>query len=73
MERVLSDDFEADLKVEAELFCDCTVSDIAKNLIGIFLNTRAAGRIPRIQGVGPKKIRTVGMLGGGVMGSGSVQ
>jgi len=69
-ERGLSDDFEADLRVEAELFCDCAVSDIAKNLIGIFLNTRAAGRLPRIEGVKPQEIRIVGMLGGGVMGSG---
>ena len=70
MERGLSDDFEVDLKREAELFCDCAVSDVAKNLIGIFLNTRAAGRLPRIEGVEPQKIRTVAMLGGGVMGSG---
>jgi len=70
MERGLSDDFEADIKHEAELFCDCAVSGIAKNLIGIFLNTRAAGRLPRIKGIEPQKIRTVGMLGGGVMGSG---
>ena len=70
MERGLSDDFEADIKREAELFCDCAVSDIAKNLIGIFLNTRAAGRLPRIKGIEPQKIRTVGMLGGGAMGSG---
>jgi 3-hydroxyacyl-CoA dehydrogenase/enoyl-CoA hydratase/carnithine racemase len=69
-QRGLSDDFEADLRVEAELFCDCAVSDIAKNLIGIFLNTRAAGRLPRIEGVKPQEIRIVGMLGGGVMGSG---
>jgi 3-hydroxyacyl-CoA dehydrogenase/enoyl-CoA hydratase/carnithine racemase len=70
MERGLSDDFEVDLRVEAELFCECAVSDIAKNLIGIFLNTRAAGRLPRIEGLKPQKIRIVGMLGGGVMGSG---
>jgi len=70
MERGLSDDFETDIKREAELFCDCAVSDIAKNLIGIFLNTRTAGRLPRIKGIEPQKIRTVGMLGGGVMGSG---
>ncbi|MDP2967729.1 MAG: 3-hydroxyacyl-CoA dehydrogenase NAD-binding domain-containing protein, partial [Deltaproteobacteria bacterium] len=70
MERGLSDDFEADLKVEAELFSDCAVSDVAKNLIGIFLNTRAAGRLPRIKGVEPQKIKTVAMLGGGAMGSG---
>ncbi len=70
MERGLSDDFEADLKIEAELFSDCAVSDVAKNLIGIFLNTRAAGRLPRIKGVEPQKIKTVAMLGGGAMGSG---
>jgi len=70
MERGLSENFEEDLKIEAQLFCDCALSDIAKNLIGIFLNTRAAGRLPRIQGVEPKKIKTVAMLGGGTMGSG---
>jgi len=70
MERGLSDDFEADIKIEAELFADCVVSDIAKNLIGIFLNTRAAGKLPRIEKVAPQKIKTVAMLGGGAMGSG---
>ncbi len=70
MERGLSNDFEADLKIEAELFSDCAVSDVAKNLIGIFLNTRAAGRLPRIKGIEPQKIKTVAMLGGGTMGSG---
>jgi 3-hydroxyacyl-CoA dehydrogenase/enoyl-CoA hydratase/carnithine racemase len=70
MERGLSDDFEADLKIEAELFSDCAVSDVAKNLIGIFLNTRAAGKLPRIKGVESQKIKTVAMLGGGNMGSG---
>jgi 3-hydroxyacyl-CoA dehydrogenase/enoyl-CoA hydratase/carnithine racemase len=70
MERGLSDDFEADLRIEAELFSDCVVSDVAKNLIAIFLNTRAAGKLPRIKGVEPQKIKTVAMLGGGAMGSG---
>jgi 3-hydroxyacyl-CoA dehydrogenase/enoyl-CoA hydratase/carnithine racemase len=72
MERGLSDNFEADLKTEAELFADCAVSDVAKNLIGIFLNTRAAGRLPRIEKIEPQKIKKVGMLGGGAMGSGIV-
>ena len=72
MERGLTDNFEADLKTEAGLFADCAVSDVAKNLIGIFLNTRAAGRLPRIEKIEPKKIKKVGMLGGGVMGSGIV-
>ncbi len=54
------------------MFADCVVSDVAKNLIGIFLNTRAAGRLPRTEGVAPAKIAKVAMLGGGVMGSGIV-
>jgi 3-hydroxyacyl-CoA dehydrogenase/1,4-dihydroxy-2-naphthoyl-CoA synthase len=68
----LSYDIDADLKREADLFADCAVSDVAKNLIGIFLNTRAAGRLPRIEGIEPAKIKKVAMLGGGVMGSGIV-
>ena len=72
VEMGLGYDIEADLETEADLFADCAVSDVAKNLIGIFLNTRAAGRLPRIEGLKPAKIARVGMLGGGVMGSGIV-
>ena len=72
IDKGLSYDIDTDLKREAELFADCAVSDVAKNLIGIFLNTRAAGRLPRIEGLEPAKIRKVAMLGGGVMGSGIV-
>jgi 3-hydroxyacyl-CoA dehydrogenase/enoyl-CoA hydratase/carnithine racemase len=70
MERGLSDGFETDLKIEAELFSECAVSGVCKNLIGIFLNTRAAGKLPRVKGVEPQKVKTVALLGGGVMGSG---
>ena len=72
IDKGLSYDIDADLKREADLFADCAVSDVAKNLIGIFLNTRAAGRLPRIEGLEPAKIKKVAMLGGGVMGSGIV-
>ena len=72
VENGLSFDIEADIDREGDLFCDCAVSDVAKNLIGIFLNTRAAGRLPRIEGIEPARIKKVAMLGGGVMGSGIV-
>lgn len=72
IDKGLSYDIDADLEREVELFADCLVSDVAKNLIGIFLNTRAAGRLERIEGVEPAEIRKVAMLGGGVMGSGIV-
>lgn len=71
-EKGLGYDLEADLDQEAELFADCLLSDVARNLIGIFLNTRAAGRLPRIEGIRPAAIQKVAMLGGGVMGSGIV-
>ncbi len=68
----LSYDMDKDLEREVELFADCAVSDVAENLIGIFLNTRAAGRLERIEGTAPANIKKVAMLGGGVMGSGIV-
>ncbi len=72
VEQGLSTDFQADIAREAQLFARCLVSDVAKNLIGIFLSQRAAGKLPRIKGVEPLPVRRVGMLGGGVMGSGIV-
>jgi 3-hydroxyacyl-CoA dehydrogenase/enoyl-CoA hydratase/carnithine racemase len=72
MEQGLGYDIEADIEKEVGLFSDCAVTDVAKNLIGIFLNTRKAGRLPRIEGIEPDRIRKVAMLGGGVMGSGIV-
>jgi len=71
-EKGLNYDIEADIETEVGLFSDCAVTDVAKNLIGIFLNTRAAGKLPRIKGIEPAKIKKVAMLGGGVMGSGIV-
>ena len=72
VEKGLNYDIEPDLEIEGDLFADCVVSDVAKNLIGIFLNTRAAGRLPRIEGIEPVKIKKVAQLGSGVMGSGIV-
>lgn len=71
-EKGLSYDIDKDIEMEVGLFSDCAVTDVAKNLIGIFLNTRAAGKLPRIKGIEPAKIKKVAMLGGGVMGSGIV-
>ncbi|MBI4799723.1 MAG: enoyl-CoA hydratase/isomerase family protein [Desulfarculus sp.] len=69
VDKGLSMDFAADITREADLFGDCVVSDVAKNLISTFLNERAAGRLPRIKGLTPAQPKKVAMLGGGVMGS----
>jgi len=72
LEQGLGFDIDQDIEKEVALFCDCAVSDVAKNLIHIFLNTRAAGNLPRIAGIEPAKVKKAAMLGGGVMGSGIV-
>ena len=63
-EQGLGYDIEADIEKEVGLFADCAVSDVAKNLINIFLNTRSAGRLKRIEGVEPAKIKKGGHAGG---------
>ena len=65
IEKGLTADVEADIRRDAELFSECAVSEVAKNLIGVFLNSRAAGKLPRIEGVEPTRIKKVAMLGGG--------
>ena len=70
MEKGLSDDFDNDIEQEARLFCEAAVSPEAKNLIAIFLNSRSAGRLDRIRDIVPLKVKTVAMLGLGVMGAG---
>lgn len=72
IEKGLSYDMDRDIEREVDLFCACALTDVARNLIGIFLNTRAAGRLPRIKDLTPASVKRVGMLGGGVMGSGIV-
>ncbi len=70
MEKGLTHDFNADIKREARLFSQCAVSDIAENLIALFLNSRSAGRLPQLKNIVPAPIKTVAMVGLGVMGSG---
>ena len=72
IEKGLSFDIEKDIEREVGLFADCAISDVAENLIGIFLNTRATGKLPSIKKIEPAKIKKVAMLGGGAMGSGIV-
>ena len=51
LEKGLTTDFQTDIRREAELFADCATSEVAKNMMNIFLNTRSAGRLPRIKDV----------------------
>ncbi|MCP4114531.1 MAG: 3-hydroxyacyl-CoA dehydrogenase [Desulfobacteraceae bacterium] len=68
----LSEDFDSDIQREAQLFCEAALSREAKNLISVFLNSRRAGRLERTRNVAPLEVKTVAMLGLGVMGAGIV-
>lgn len=70
IEKGLGINFQTDIDLEAALFCDCFLSDVSKNIIDIFINTRKAGKITRIKGESPRKISKIGIMGSGTMGAG---
>ncbi len=70
VERGLGISLLSDIKTEASLFCECAASDISKNLIRVFINTRDAGTLIRIKGEKPRKIRKIGMVGSNVTATG---
>ena len=63
---------ERGLEREARLFGELAVSDVAKRLIGIFFATTALKKDSGVDdpSVKPRAVATVGVLGGGLMGSG---
>ena len=60
------------LLAEADAFRTCIESDNAKGLIHVFLASKQTTNVPGITDTGkpPRKIQTVGVVGGGLMGSG---
>ena len=64
--------FERGLEREARLFGDLAVSEVAKRLIDIFFATTALKKDSGVNdpSVKPRKVERVGVLGGGLMGSG---
>lgn len=64
-----SGDIEAGLKLERELFVECMQSDQSKALIHAFFADRAVQKIPEASAQA-RKVESVGIIGGGTMGSG---
>ncbi|RAL54328.1 hypothetical protein DM860_001456 [Cuscuta australis] len=62
----------AGLWKEAEAFQELLYSDTCKALVHIFFALRGTTKVPGVtdQGLAPRKIKKVGILGGGLMGSG---
>jgi 3-hydroxyacyl-CoA dehydrogenase / enoyl-CoA hydratase / 3-hydroxybutyryl-CoA epimerase len=66
-----SSDRTAALEVEKELFCDCAVTDISKNLIHVFYLTEMVKKQTGVSsGVKGKSVKHLGVLGAGTMGGG---
>jgi 3-hydroxyacyl-CoA dehydrogenase len=55
---------------ERHAFIECLQSDQSKAMRHIFAAEREAPRAPQIDGVTPRKIETVGVIGAGTMGAG---
>eukprot|EP00249_Psilotum_nudum_P012582 c23866_g2_i1 orf=3-2165(-) len=57
---------------EGNAFRECVVSDTAKALVHIFFAQRATTKVPGVTDLGlqPKPVKKVGVIGGGLMGSG---
>ncbi|TMV07576.1 3-hydroxyacyl-CoA dehydrogenase [Ruegeria sediminis] len=65
-----SESFDAGMKRERELFMDLMASDQRKGLIHAFFAERAVGKLPELQGVEPRMLHQIGVIGGGTMGAG---
>lgn len=62
----------AGLYKESQVFTECVVSDTAKALVHVFFAQRATGKVKGVTDLGlkPRPSKKVGVIGGGLMGSG---
>ncbi len=70
MERTAGLAYAEGLAEERALFLELRASREAKALRRLFLAEREAGRLPELKDVRPREIRTVGVVGAGLMGCG---
>lgn len=72
LETYANEGFEASRKVEHEAFGQLVMSDVAKNLMGIFFATTAMKKDTGVDdpSVTPREVKKVGVLGAGLMGAG---
>ncbi len=65
-----AEDFAAGQRRERELFMELMESDQRKGLIHAFFAERAVSKLPELQGVEPRSLDQIGVIGGGTMGAG---
>ncbi|KIC16932.1 3-hydroxyacyl-CoA dehydrogenase NAD-binding domain-containing protein [Leisingera sp. ANG-Vp] len=67
---VQAESFEAGLKRERELFTELMESDQRQGLIHAFFSERAVSKLPELEGIEPREVNSMGVIGGGTMGAG---
>ncbi len=73
IEKTLNKEVEEGLEFEARAFCKLAITDISKNLIGLFYTSEALNKEAGVKRkVNPTPINMVNVIGAGVMGSGMV-
>ncbi|MCV2887859.1 3-hydroxyacyl-CoA dehydrogenase NAD-binding domain-containing protein [Ruegeria aquimaris] len=65
-----AESFAAGLKRERDLFMELMNSDQREGLIHAFFADRAVGKLPELEGVAPRPLAAIGVIGGGTMGAG---
>ncbi|KIC11774.1 3-hydroxyacyl-CoA dehydrogenase [Leisingera sp. ANG-M1] len=62
--------FEEGLKRERALFMELMESDQRQGLIHAFFSERAVSKLPELEGIAPREVASMGVIGGGTMGAG---
>ena len=62
--------FAEGMKRERALFMELMATDQRQGLIHAFFGERAVGKLPELQGVAPREVHEIGVIGGGTMGAG---
>lgn len=62
--------FDEAMTLEWNIFRECQASTQSKSLIHAFFSERAVSKVPGLEGVEPRPVNSVGVIGGGTMGAG---
>ncbi|WP_264210894.1 3-hydroxyacyl-CoA dehydrogenase NAD-binding domain-containing protein [Leisingera thetidis] len=65
-----AESFETGLKRERALFQELMDSDQRQGLIHAFFSERAVSKLPELEGIEPRGVASMGVIGGGTMGAG---
>lgn len=63
-------EFEAGVKEERRIFLELMQTPQRAGLIHAFFNDRKVSKLPEIEGIAPRAMSNVGVIGGGTMGAG---